>query len=147
MSLSLSTARLPIQRWMVESGAQIDCWSGPDVTTVPPVTLSWIQRGAVMVDFLPAPTVCVSQSDSVPPRLTYWACCFTPCPVVQRSSPSLAGTLAGGSPQSAVETSAGPVSVVFAGVLQSTWNFQTRTSRLGEPPPKTARRSGRPAGG
>ena len=67
----LSTARLGIQRATVESGAQVDCCSGPEVTTVPPVTLSWYHRGEVNAALPGFATVCVSQSDSTPPRFVY----------------------------------------------------------------------------
>src|SRR5213592_2028799 len=68
----LSTARLGIQRAIEESGAQVDCCSGPEVTTVPPVTLSWYHRGEVSAEFPGLATVWVSHSDSTPPRLVYW---------------------------------------------------------------------------
>src|SRR5438552_9476045 len=71
---SLSTARLGIQRATVESGAQVDCCTGPEVTTVLPVTLNWYHRGEVKPAFPGLATVCVIHSDSAPLRFVYWFC-------------------------------------------------------------------------
>src|SRR5262245_24248461 len=69
---SLSTARLGIQRETVESGAQVDCCTGPEVTTFPPVTSSWYQRGATSAVLPGLATECVSHVDSAPRMFVYW---------------------------------------------------------------------------
>src|SRR4051794_29340264 len=112
MSFSLSTARLCIQRPTTVSGAQVDSWRA-DVGTMPPVTLSCVQRGDVDSEFPGLATECVSQSASVPPRLTYCPCAIARVPRTQRSFPSLAATRAGGFVQAASFASTGPVRVVF----------------------------------
>src|SRR3954469_7466544 len=143
MSFSLSTARLGIQRARVESGAHVDCCSGDLVAIVPPLTLSWYQRGETSVEFPGLATPCMTQSASVPPRLTYCAGAISVCPSVQRSFPFLAGTLAGASVQLGAFTWVGADRVESAGLLQSTWNFQTRTTRFPEGPPISDMRFGR----
>jgi len=55
----LSTATLAIQREPDESGAHVDCCSGPEAT-LPPVTLSWYQRGAANPELPGFATVCVN---------------------------------------------------------------------------------------
>ena len=56
-----------------ESGDHVDCWAG-EPAIVPPVTGSWYQRTWARFADPPLPTVCVSQSDSVPFRFVYWFC-------------------------------------------------------------------------
>src|SRR2546422_2170778 len=141
---SLSTARLGIQRATVESGAQVDCCSGPEVTTVPPVTLSWYHRGEVNVVFPGLATVCVIQSDSTLPRFVYWFCTINRSRNVSSAFPLFAGTDVGATPQLASVTLEGPVSVELAVLFQSTWNFQMRASLADQ---ITEMKFGRPTGG
>src|SRR5881296_1079618 len=126
MSPFLSTARLGIHRASVESGAHVDCCTGPDVTTVPPVTFNWYQRGDVSDELPGFATVCVSQSDSAPPRFVYWFCTIKRSRRVSSAFPFFAGTVDAPTPQVASVTLDGPVSVELATLAQSTWNLQTR---------------------
>src|SRR6266508_1197787 len=89
---SLSTARLGIQRAVEESGAQVDCCSGAEVTTVPPVTLIWYQRGEVNAGLPGFATVCVNQRASTPLRFVYWLCTINRSRNVSRAFPFFAGT-------------------------------------------------------
>src|SRR5919198_1529471 len=125
---SLSTARLGIQRATVESGAHVDCCRGPEVTTVPPVILSWYHRGEVNVVLPGLATLCVSHSDSVPLRFVYWFCVINRSRNVSSAFPLFAGTDVGATPQLASVTLKGPVKVELAALFQSTWNFQMRAS-------------------
>src|SRR4030095_7974247 len=111
---SLSTARLGIQRETVASGDQVDCCSGPEVTTVPPVTASWYQRGAVSAALPGVATVCVSETDSAPPRFVYWFCTISRSRRVSSAFPLFTDTDAGPTPQFANVTIDGLVSVVVA---------------------------------
>src|SRR5215831_8347211 len=144
MSPFLSTARLGIHRPTVVSGAHVDCWSGPEVTTVPLVTFSWYQRGAVS-DVLPGlATVCVSHSDSVLPSFVYWFCTIRRSPSVSSPFPFFAGADAGAPVHDASVTLDGPVTVELAVFVQSTWNFQTCATLADQ---IDAMKLGRPAGG
>src|SRR5215469_4056581 len=128
MSPFLSTARLGSHRPVALSGAHVDCWSGPVVMTVPLVTLSWYQRGAVN-DVLPGlATVCVSHNDSVPLRFVYWFCTINRSYSVSSPFPLFAGAAVGAAVHDASVTLDGPVTVEFAVLVQSTWNFQTRAA-------------------
>src|SRR5215471_13336530 len=110
----LSTARLGIQRPMVLSGAHVDCCTGPVVTTLPPVTLSWYQRGAGSVVLLGFATECVSHSDSVPAKFVYWFCTINRSYNVSRPFPFFAGAKVGATVHDASVTLEGPVTVEFA---------------------------------
>src|SRR2546428_13224885 len=141
---SLSTARLGIQRATAESGAQVDCCTGPAVTTVPPVTLSWYHRGEVRLAFAGLATVCVSHSDSTPLRFVYWFCTINRSRSESSALPFFAGTDVGATPHVASVTLEGPVSVELAVLFQSTWNFQMRASLADQ---ITEMKFGRPTGG
>src|SRR5437879_4390567 len=121
----LSTARLGSQRPTDVSGANVDCCTGPDVTTVPPVTLSWYHRGAGSVVLPGFATVCVSHNDSVLPKFVYWFCTIRRSYNESSPLPFFAGTDAGPVVHEASVTLDGPVMVEFAGVAKSAWNFQT----------------------
>src|SRR5215471_1898292 len=110
----LSTARLGIHRATVESGAHVDCCSGADVTTLPPVTLIWYQRGEVSVELPGFATVCVNQTDSTPLRFVYWLCTIKRSRSVSSPFPFFAGTVVGATPHVASVTFDGPVSVELA---------------------------------
>ena len=69
MSPLRSTARLGMKRFF-ESGAQVDCCRTAEI--VPPVTGSSYHRTCAALAVPPLPTVCVSHSDSRPPRFVYW---------------------------------------------------------------------------
>src|SRR5512138_3947437 len=116
----LSTARLAIHRDRESDGAHVDCCTGPVVTTLPPFTLSWYQRGAANAELVGLATVCVNQSDSTPPRLVYWLCTISRSRSVSKALPFLAGTVDGATPHEASVTLDGPVSVESAVLFQST---------------------------
>src|SRR5919199_2444187 len=124
MSPALSTARLGMKRFF-ESGAHVDCCVG-ELGTVPPVMLSWYQRGCATFGEPPLPTVCVSQSDSRPFRFVYWFCIISRYDRVSRLLPSFSGTSLGPTLNVATPTFVGPVKVELAGEAQSTWKRQTR---------------------
>src|SRR5881397_2634102 len=120
MSRFLSTARLGMKRLTPSFPlSKVLCCRGPEVTIVPPVTSTWYQRMAEFVVVV-APTVCASQSDSVPPRLVYWFCIITRSRSVSRLFPSFAATVAGAAAQVESVTFEGPVKVEFAALTQST---------------------------
>src|SRR5215213_10672855 len=121
---ALSTARLGMKRFF-ESGAQVDCCRGV-VETVPPVTGSSYQRTCATFGAPPFPTVCVSHSDSRPPRFVYWFCIMSRYESVSRLLPVFSGTVDGPTLNVPDDAFVGPVNVEFAGFAQSTWNFQTR---------------------
>src|SRR5262250_1999015 len=114
MSPFLSTARLGIHRPTVLSGANVDCCSGPEVTTVPPVTLSWYHRGAGRVVLLGFATLCVSHNDSMPPRFVYWFCIISRSASTSTAFPFFAGTDPGPCVHEASVTLDGPVTVELA---------------------------------
>src|SRR5215207_3093090 len=119
---ALSTARLGVNRCF-ESGASVACWR--TAPTVPPVTGSSYQRTRAM--FVPLlPTVCVSHSDSRPPWFVYWFCIISRYVSVSSGLPFFSGTVDGPTLKLPIDGFVGPVSVEFVGVVQSTWNFQTR---------------------
>src|SRR5689334_2511368 len=120
MSPFLSTARLGIHRATVLSGAKVDCCTGPVVTTVPPVTLSWYQRGASSAMFPGFATLCVSQSDSAPFRFVYWFWTISRSCSASSAFPFFAGAVPGPWVHDASVTLDGPVTVEFAVLLQST---------------------------
>src|SRR2546428_7262002 len=120
MSSFLSTARLGTNRLRPSFPlSKVLCCKGPDVTTVPPVTSSWYHRMAEFVVVV-APTVCTSQSDSVPKRFVYWFCIITRSRIVSRLFPSLAATVRGAAAQVESVTFEGPANVELAGLTQST---------------------------
>ncbi len=129
---------------LFESGEYVLCCTGPEVTTVPPVTLSWYHRTAACDDEEPA-TVCVSQRDSCPPMLRYWFCIIRRSWSVSMLLPLLVGTVAGAVFQVDSVTLLGPVNVDEPGLAQLTANFQMRAA-LGLLQME-AKRFGRPAGG
>jgi hypothetical protein len=102
--------------------------------TVPPVTLSWYQRTAaapvvgalqfVFVALSPRRTVCVTQSDSAPPILEYWACAIARIWSVSRllAGVGALGTFAFGQQVGASWVS-GPVKVDVEILSQSTWSL------------------------
>src|SRR5215211_8569 len=124
MSPFLSSARLGMNRFLV-SGAHVDCCVG-EVASVPPVTASWYQRGCALFAVPPLPTVCVSQSDSLPPWFVYWFCIISRYVSVSSALPDCSGTVDGPTLNVAVDAFVGPVKVELAGVAKSTWNFHTR---------------------
>src|SRR5919199_6488817 len=93
MSPALSTARLGMKRFLA-SGAHVDCCVGED-GIAPPVTLSWYQRGCATLGAPPFPTVCVSQSDSLPPMFVYWFCIISRYESVSTLLPLRSGTSPG----------------------------------------------------
>src|SRR5437764_103161 len=115
MSPALSTARLGMNRFRA-SGAQLDCCVG-DPGIAPPVTFSWYQRGHATLGRPPLPTVCVSHTDSFPPRLVYWFCIISRYESVSTLLPPFSGTLDGPTLKVAIGTSVGPTNVEFAGVV------------------------------
>src|ERR1700686_2520138 len=58
---------------LAPSGSQVAA-CGRLAATVPPVTLTWYQRGAAKPVVFPRRTVCVTHNDSRPPRFVYWFC-------------------------------------------------------------------------
>src|SRR5215212_8714226 len=125
MSPLLSTARLGMKRF-VESEPHVDCWRGLEI--VPPVTGISYQRTRAVFGVPPLPTVCVSHSDSRPPRFVYWFCIITRYDSVSRALPSFSGTVLGPTLKVETPTLVGPVKVELAGFAQSTWNFHVRTA-------------------
>src|SRR5438093_13476638 len=91
-----------------------------------------------------APTVCTSQSDSVPAWLGYVLWIISRSRSESTLLPSFAATVAGEAVQVESVTLEGPVSVELAGLSQSTWNFQTRATFADQ---ITVSRFSRPAGG
>src|SRR5919201_4699910 len=126
MSPFLSTARLGMNRFF-ESGAHVDCCAG-ELAIAPPVTGSWYQRACATLGEPPFPTVCESQSDSLPFRFVYWFCIISRYESVSMLLPPFSGTLEGPTLKVAIGTFVGPVNVEFAVFPQSTWNFHTRMS-------------------
>src|SRR5919199_1702026 len=124
MSPLLSTARLGMNRFF-ESGANVDCCDGDDAIA-PPVTGSWYHRTCATFGVPPLPTVCVSQSDSLPPMFVYWFCIISRYVSVSRLLPCFSGTSLGPTLNVATPTFVGPVKVELAGEAQSTWKRQTR---------------------
>src|ERR1041385_2133791 len=123
MSPFLSTARLGMKRFE-ESGDHVDCWRTDEI--VPPGTGSSYPRPCATFGEPPLPTVCVSQSDSRPPMFVYWFCIISRYDSVSRLLPSFSGTSPGPTLNVEMPAFVGPAKVEFDGVVQSTWNFQTR---------------------
>src|SRR5438874_13834061 len=70
-----STARLGMKRLVTfaPSGSHVVvCTVGE--ATVPPVTLTWYQRGAATPKVFDLRTVCGNHNDSMPPKFVYWFC-------------------------------------------------------------------------
>src|SRR5919204_135857 len=97
-----------------ESGANVDCWRG-ERAIVPPVTGSSYQRTCATFGEPPLPTVCVSQSDSLPPRFVYWFCIISRYESVSTLLPSASGTFEGPTLNVAIETFVGPLRVELDG--------------------------------
>src|SRR4051812_40001056 len=123
-----STARLGMNRCMTfaASGSNVDA-CGRLAPTVPPVTSTWYQRDAAKPDVFCRRTVCVTHSDSTPPRLVYWFCAIA---LIWREStavPPNAGTLATAAFGQLVLASgvSGPVNADSEVLFQSTWNLYT----------------------
>src|SRR3954467_4580005 len=93
--------------------------------TVPPVTLTWYQRGAAKPVVLALRTVCVSHKDSTPPILVYWFCIMARICKASRLLPPCEGGLATAAfGQLVAEIGmSGPVNVESEILSQSTWNL------------------------
>src|SRR6266436_9066954 len=122
-----SSARLGIKRLstFAPSGSHVVA-CGIEPATVPPVTLTWYQRGAANPVVFARRTVCGSHNDSVPPKFVYWFCtiariCRTSSSVAVPGCAALA-TAALGQLVAAIGMS-GPVKVDKERLLQSTWNL------------------------
>src|SRR6185436_16109008 len=91
------TATLGMNRWMTSapSGSHVAAW-GMFGATVPPVTLTWYQRGAAKPAVLARCTVCVAHSDSTPPMLLYWFCIIARISRTSRVLPPREGAWARG---------------------------------------------------
>ena len=74
------------------SGSQVVPWTVL-AATVPPVTLSWYQRGAAKPVAFARRTVCEIQSDSAPPIFMYWACTIARIWSTSRALPASEGAL------------------------------------------------------
>src|SRR5215211_2898196 len=125
MSPFRSTARLGMNRW-VESAPHVACWRGVEIA--PPVTGISYQRMRPTFCVPPLPTVCVSHSDSRPPRFVYWFCIISRYDRVSSAFPSASGTVDGPTLNVETPTFVGPVKVELAGLAQSTSHFQVRTA-------------------
>ena len=95
---------------------------------VPSVTGTSYQRTRATFGVPPLPIVCVSQSDSRPPRFVYWFCIIRRYVSVSSALPSFSGTVDGPTLNVETPTFVGPVNVEAAGFAQSTWNFHVRTA-------------------
>src|SRR5262245_19194005 len=108
---------------LAASGSQVaDCTRF--AATVPPVTLTWYQRGAA-VPFNARRTVWVAHSDSAPPMLLYWFCIMARIWSTSRLLPPSDGALATAWFGQAVGESgmSGPVKLDSEIRAQSTWNL------------------------
>src|SRR4051794_29778139 len=101
--------------------------------TVPPVTFAWYQRTVALFAFewsqsaagnTPLLTVCVTQSDSAPPRSEYCACAIARIASVSALLAGVDALLGNASGQQfGASCASGPVNVDAAMLFQSTWNL------------------------
>src|SRR5437660_8243079 len=122
-----STPRLGMKRFTMfaASGSHVVvCTVGE--ATVPPVTLTWYQRGAATPKVFALRTVCGNHNDSVPPKFVYWFCTMAriwrvSSSIVVLGCPAF-WTLAFGQLEPVAGIS-GPVKVDSEMLFQSTWNL------------------------